>query len=360
MFEEIRKGVGELKIFVSTGMERNRQWPIEWKDLDVHTQRSITIASRHWRNVEFKEEAYIHFPYDTVLQLAKYRPDVIVSGELGLRTAQALLYQLCFRNVSFVPWVSLSEHTERNVPRPLRLARRLLLARADAVITNGASATKYIHGLGVPHEKIFEGTFSLAMSSYQRLTLPKPDLAARRLAYVGRLVPLKGVLEFAVELNQHCRACPDEPVEMWFIGDGPLRGKLESLTCPDNLHFKFFGHVPHQELHSIYEQCGIFVFPTFTDTWGMVINESLASGLVVLGSCYSQAVDQLVRDGHNGWVFSPDNKASVREAIAKALQSPIASLRQMQANARASIAFLTPEYSGQRMLSAISYSLDGV
>ena len=51
---------------------------------------------------------------------------------------------------------------------------------------------------------------------------------------------------------------------------------------------------------------GVLVFPTLADEWGLVVNEALAAGVPVLGSLYSQAVEELVRDGENGWTFRPD------------------------------------------------------
>ena len=48
LFRELRSRVRELRIFVSTPVEPNRSWPVEWADLDVVLQRSVTMRKR-WR-----------------------------------------------------------------------------------------------------------------------------------------------------------------------------------------------------------------------------------------------------------------------------------------------------------------------
>src|SRR5206468_11003060 len=111
----------------------------------------------------------------------------------------------------------------------------------------------------------------------------------------------------------------DRRVELWFIGDGPLRSDLERLAKPLNLELRFVGNVPYGDLAIWYEQAGILVFPTLADEWGLVVNEALAAGVPVLGSLYSQAVEELVREGENGWTFRPDRAEEMSTALERAL-----------------------------------------
>ena len=86
----------------------------------------------------------IQIPYDTVPQLARSRPDVVVAGELGARTAQAAIYRRLFRRGKLVIWATLSERTEENRGLLRRCLRRILLRSADAVIVNGESGALYV------------------------------------------------------------------------------------------------------------------------------------------------------------------------------------------------------------------------
>lgn len=67
------------------------------------------------------------------------------------------------------------------------------------------------------------------------------------------------------------------PGEKWLVGDGPA---LEYLSdrYPDAV---FFGSKTHAELAEIYRMADVFVFPSKTDTFGLVLLEAMASGLPV-------------------------------------------------------------------------------
>lgn len=67
----------------------------------------------------------------------------------------------------------------------------------------------------------------------------------------------------------------------------------------------------------------------------MVINEAMACGLPVLGSVYSQAVEELVTNDVNGWTFAPDRPEEVDAAIARAMMASDDELLAMGHNAAA-------------------------
>lgn len=86
--------------------------------------------------------------------------------------------------------------------------------------------------------------------------------------YVGRI---------AIEKNIEAFLNLDLPGEKWLVGDGP---ELEHLMdkFPDAV---FLGAKSHAQLAEIYRQADVFVFPSKTDTFGLVLLEALASGLTI-------------------------------------------------------------------------------
>lgn len=86
--------------------------------------------------------------------------------------------------------------------------------------------------------------------------------------YVGRLAPEKSVDAF-LSLNL--------PGTKVVVGDGPsapmLRDRFRQAV--------FLGNRDHDELPAIYAEADVFVFPSRTDTFGLVLIEALASGLPV-------------------------------------------------------------------------------
>ncbi len=86
--------------------------------------------------------------------------------------------------------------------------------------------------------------------------------------YVGRVSVEKNIEEF-LKL--------DLPGTKIVVGDGPIRGKL-ARQYPK---VKFVGHRQGVELATYFASADAFVFPSRTDTFGLVLIESLASGTPV-------------------------------------------------------------------------------
>jgi len=95
------------------------------------------------------------------------------------------------------------------------------------------------------------------------LTFPKPVFL-----FVGRL---------AVEKNIESFLKLDLPGSKVVVGDGPLRAKLEERFS----EAYFLGTRTGEALAAVYASADVMVFPSLTDTFGMVILEALACGLPV-------------------------------------------------------------------------------
>jgi glycosyltransferase involved in cell wall biosynthesis len=81
----------------------------------------------------------------------------------------------------------------------------------------------------------------------------------------------------AVEKNLEAFLALDLPGTKLIVGDGPARAGLER-RYPQAI---FLGARHGEELAEIYSACDVFVFPSKTDTFGLVLLEALASGLPI-------------------------------------------------------------------------------
>jgi glycosyltransferase involved in cell wall biosynthesis len=120
---------------------------------------------------------------------------------------------------------------------------------------------------------------------------------------------------------------------------------------------RLLGHVPYHRLPEVYSRGGILVFPTLADEWGMVVVEAMASGLPILGSVYSQAVEELVVNGQSGWTFRANEVEDVKSAIDRALSAPLEELDRMGIAARQRVQFMTPAVMAEHMFAAIEYAV---
>ena len=81
----------------------------------------------------------------------------------------------------------------------------------------------------------------------------------------------------AVEKNLEAFLSLKLPGEKWVAGEGP-QGEYLKKKYPN---VKFFGVMPQSELAILYRKADIFVFPSLTDTFGLVMVEAMACGLPV-------------------------------------------------------------------------------
>jgi glycosyltransferase involved in cell wall biosynthesis len=358
VFREIAGRVASFRVLVSTLMEANRHWAVDFGGLEVVVQRNLTLR-RRWRHPSgFEETMYLHFPWDTLWQLLRYRPDVVVSGEFGFRTLNAVIYKLLSRS-KLVIWATISESSEAKREKIRLFLRAFMLRLADAVVTNGTSGARYLAGHGANPDKIFVVPQTTDIRAFADAPLERAPQACRTLIYAGQLVPRKGLLPFLQSLAGWCVDHPDERVEFHLCGDGSERTAIEALSLPPNLFLRLLGNASYAEMPARYAAAGVMVLPTFADEWGLVVNEALASGLPVLGSVYSSAVEDLVEDGVNGWQFRVDDPEEMYRAIDRCLLTPECALSEMRVRAREASLRISPEYVVDRMMAAVLYARSG-
>lgn len=355
LYQALEQRLGTFRIVVSTAMEADRPWETQYDGLKVEIQKTLTLRRLSNHPYGFRDAIYVHIPYDTLGRIGRLKPDVILSDELGARTAQAMIYRRLHPRSRLIIWATVSEHSEEGRAIARRILRSALLPFTDAVVVNGTSGARYIKRFGLTDEKIFIAPQVTDNREFCRLPLERQRAERRRLIYVGRLIELKNLSPFLSLLSIWCGAHPTVDVEFWMVGDGPEREKLKAAVLPPNLGVRFFGNVAYDGLPAFYAQAGILVFPTLADTWGLVVNEAMAAGLPVLGSLHSQAVEELVRDGATGWTFRPNCTDEMYAAIDRALTTDRGQLRQMGALARKAVEHLTPEFTAERMMDAIRF-----
>jgi hypothetical protein len=229
----------------------------------------------------------------------------------------------------------------------------LLLARADLVVVNGQSGARYVLASGGRPDRIVVIPYATDQLFLDAVPRDTPERPARALLYVGRLVEAKGLQALLAALVRWCERHPAEQIRFTLIGDGPLRASLANASRPANLALSTPGAVAYDALPEQYRRADLMLFPTLSDTWGLVVNEAMAMGLPVLGSVKSQAVTELIEDGVNGWWFDPTSPPDLERAVDRALEASGETLAAIALRARARARQLTPELVAGQFAHAI-------
>ena len=351
LMECVASGLADFMVFLSEAEDKLHKFPPQRGTLQVTLQHSVNWQHK-FRNVHgYKDVSHVHMPIDTYSQLRRYQPDVVISTELGIRSVLAALYRRSRPSVRLVLWATLSERTEATRGWFRRRIRRWLIAKVDAVFVNGKGGAAYIRDLGFSGPMYFVPYAIDDRPFRTEVYEPQPDVF--RLLYTGQLIPRKGLPAFCSTLNRWCKDHPGTEVSFKLVGEGPERQAILDTATSPNLSIEVFNRVNQEELLTYYEDADVFAFPTLGDEWGVVVNEALIAGRPILGSIYSQAVTELTSDGDNGWLWDPEEAASLYDVLSRVFSSTPKQLMHMSFNAKASALRISPAVVSSTILDGL-------
>lgn len=198
------------------------------------------------------------------------RPDIVhvaTEGPIGFAARKAALD--CGVPLTTSYHTRFPEYLRARLPVPTRWtygALRRFHNAADAILVSTPSLEHDLLARGFRNIRRWSRGVDLARFSPRledRVEWPRPIFLN-----VGRV---------AVEKNLDAFLSLDLPGTKVIVGEGPQRAAL-SARYPDAV---FLGAQTGEELAEIYRQADVFVFPSRTDTFGVVLLEALASGLPV-------------------------------------------------------------------------------
>ena len=152
-------------------------------------------------------------------------------------------------------------------------------------------------------------------SLYQE-TLRTPPL--RRILFVGRLVPVKGVSVLIDAFSRIADAYPDATLTI--VGDGAERRKLEDMSNQLGLEERVFftGALNQHQVAVRMSEADLFVLPSFAEGLPVVLMEAMASGLPVIATNVA-GTPELVENGVTGQLVDAGNVEQLAQVIACSL-----------------------------------------
>lgn len=205
------------------------------------------------------------------------------------------------------------------------------------------SKNKFMKG-GLPGNKIFTKPNFIKdpLLEFENLTIN--EIKKPRFLYVGRVSHEKGVREMIT-----CWKAYEIPAELWIVGDGPLKEKLQKNT--ENLEtVKWVGRKSRKEIFTLLSDSLALLFPTlWYEGMPIVLLESLAMGCPVISSEIGNPMT-MIEHGKNGLLFEPGNIEQLHKVISDALADP-SRLTQMGKQARQSyLEKYTPVHNYEQLI----------
>lgn len=186
--------------------------------------------------------------------------------------------------------------------------KRFYLHRIYTVFSAGSSGKKLVHKLG------FKGAIKQMYGCGILNYIPQPKFqerdAVKNFLCVSRLIEEKNLsLLISVFNNQ-------PQLQLTIIGKGPLKEQLQAMA---NSNIEFKDYVPNDQISQFYQDADVFILPSKSEPWGLVVEEALNNGTPVIVSDRVGCREDLVTK-NTGLVFTFDNEKSLSDAIEKITQ----------------------------------------
>ena len=300
-------------------------------------------------------EAYVHASWGLAARLRSFRPRVVIAGgwdQPAHAEAFAIRKALGYR---FLWWVESTSRDRRRGGRITESVKRHLARAADGCIVPGHASKAYVRSLGVRVDAVFVAPNPVDHELFSTRARRDRSISGERVRFlfVGRLEDSKGV---HVLLDAWERL--EAEAELTVAGDGPLADLVEVRSRRAKHPIRIVGHLQRDALVDEYARADVFVFPSLSDPWGLVINEAAAAGLPVIATTAPGAVDDLVRDGLTGFVVEPGSASELTRAMSELARDRELRIRMGAASAQI-VAGHSPASWAQAVADAVRAAADG-
>ena len=242
-------------------------------------------------------------------------------------------------------------------------AKKIIHKNIDAAFIPAPSHASYYIKMGFPLERIFYGVdvvdndfFSTRAESARRgagSLRAELGLPPQYFIFVGRFIERKGVSSLLEAYRKYTVLGPKNKWGLVLVGEGDEQPRYEE-EMKNFPGVKFVGSRFSDELCRYYGLASAFILPSTIETWGLVMNEAMASHLPVLVSKGCGAARSLVEEGGNGWTFDVGNAEMLSQLMFRMSEMPADRLRAMGARSKEIIANWSLDTFADSIIAAAS------
>jgi glycosyltransferase involved in cell wall biosynthesis len=311
---------------IAGGYDKEFQTPVTWDnfaiDAKTTTFLSTTRAGAEQPQVGLGEALRQAAP--GAVLLTGYQPGFLLRAFFEAKRRN---YKVLFR----------AETTDRALERSAAKSwlrdqfLRNLYRRCDRLLPIGSHSRDHYRRLGCPESRLIAAPYCVDTRVFQceEHSRDKPREAKRRelgiaegqiaLLFSGKLGTRKApdlLVEAAKRLPGELR----KKVILVFLGSGPLEEHLSQLAEGEpSIQTHFVGFKNQSQLSPYYHSADLMVLPSYSETWGLVVNEALHHGVpCVVTEAVGCAAD-LIDAGVTGEVAKTGDADSLAAAIGRAI-----------------------------------------
>lgn len=304
-----------VRVFFYGETERRRNWRLD-KNLRINYEVVPGLL------FQFRHGHPYFFNPCLLPAIQRFDPKVIVLGGYAHPTAPLVLMYARATRRKAILWSESTLFDDRPRTWIRETYKRWFVGLCHGFFVPGQAGREYALSLGASPGMVFGMPNATDLDPYDRAVLSARLRGEERRAilFVGRISRGKGVWDL---LEAYGRLSEARRPPMWLIGDGPDRGAVEKFVHASGwVAVKVLGPLLPEELPRFYAEAGIFVFPSYGEPWGMVLNEAAASGLPIIASSTAGGTIEIVENGVSGYIIPPKDVAALASHLEQLIGDP--------------------------------------
>lgn len=226
-------------------------------------------------------------------------------------------------------------HTARGIARRAvkSLTHRRFIPHFDACLAAGQWSREYFLHYGARPERIFLVPHAIDSERFQieaeSLEPHRFDLRAEReldknaivFTYSGKFIPKKRPLDFVCAIEKAVQSNPR--IQGLMVGDGPLHAACANLVRERSVPIRFTGFLNQSQITKAYVASDALVLPSDGgETWGLVVNESMACARPCIVSDRVGCGPDLVIPQETGSIFPLGDVGALASSMLELAKNP--------------------------------------
>jgi glycosyltransferase involved in cell wall biosynthesis len=315
LFNELNERISNLHVVFVAEKESRRDWNINYSVVNfsydllfkgsIDKTNSFKIALKTWNKLkELSPDSLIICDYSNIF------------GWIALLWGK-------FKNNKMVFWLA-STKDDREHYFPKEPIKQFFLKHFDLHLAPGKKTKEYLEYMKVDSNKIIETGYGVENDFYLNIKdkIDHSELNSgfksystkKHFLFVGRLSEEKNIFTL---LEAFGNVSKNSDWGLILLGNGPLKENIKDYLNVNDLYDKVHmpGFIHQNEIANYYAFSDVFILPSISEPWGLVVNEAMLYELPVIVSNKCGCVPELVHNGYNGFTFEPADQRSLERLM---------------------------------------------
>jgi len=315
LFNELSKLLQNLHVVFIAKSETRRDWQLDTSqikfphailfDFPIDTLNNVKIARHTWQTLNsFNPEVLIICDYSNIF------------GWVAMKWGKKNKTDLIF-------WLD-STREDRKHYFPKEQIKHYFLKHFNLFLAPGLKTKQYLEYMKVDSSQIITTGYCVDntyfIDQYERYfdqkqnLLPKLGIKTmKNFIFIGRFAKEKNILTLIDSFSR----LKNNNWGLILLGDGPQKNEIQNYINKKQVKDSAYlpGFIQQKNIVKYFSIANVFILPSLSEPWGLVVNESMLCRLPVIVSTKCGCQPELVKEGVNGFSFNPHDSTELTKIM---------------------------------------------